>query len=222
MLSTKRLLFATKSSPWTFFSKKCNFQRTSTGAALCRCWSFPFVFSLSTKSSVFLCCSGRNKKEVASSTTSIPAWLVVSIFFLITKSLADSVRISGILQKIRYVSVSLCCRETSPQLESNCWRLWKRNMNKSYSSNKKDLLVLAVVFNFFKSHDWGLTVLDSLPLAIKFIFFKVPQQADRKISEGKGILKPLLSEWAAVHSFTPQILLPFNILCVCTQACLES
>lgn len=64
----------------------------------------------------------------------------------------------------------------------------------------------------------------TLPLAIlpKFIFFKVPWQVDRKIGEEKGILKPLLSESAAVHIFPKKLSLPFNIFSVCTQTCLES
>jgi len=37
--------------------------------------------------------------------------LACGVDIFLNKSLADSVRISGILQKIRHVSVSLCCRE---------------------------------------------------------------------------------------------------------------
>lgn len=61
--------------------------------------------------------------------------------------------------------------------------------------------------------------MDSLPLAIlpQFIFFKVPWQVDRKISEGKGILKPLLLGSAALHSFHQNMSLPFNIFCVCVH-----
>lgn len=146
-------------------------------------------------------------------------------FFLINQFFVDSVRISGILPKIRHISVSLCYKGLSSQLESNYWRLWKLNTNKSYSSNKNNFQFFLLFLTLLRlTHDWGLTILDSLTLTIlhRFIFFKVPWQFDRQISAEKGILKLLLSELAAVHSFPQKTFHLLLKLLTCTQIYLES
>lgn len=205
-----------------FCSHKCNLQRNQKGEALCSCWSFPFVFSLSTKLSVLPCPSGREERNGKQHCHNSPfSCLDCGVYFFLNNQffywLSENIRY--FTKDKTHFSFSVLQTSVIPTgiklLETESWMVTKATV--------VDLLVLHVVFNslisWMQSYNFGLYDIDHTS---QIYIFLSSLAKYRKISEGKGILKPLLPELAAVHSFPRKLSSSFKITCVCTQSCLES